>query len=192
MYKEKFDKLVEGGIISEPEKEKIYSQMRPNSDGQLVGVSDGNVSYKYYVGGDIFNDNLCDFVIKYCVPPLGMEYIDDTFKKYGMTYSGICDGWEWFRKDKITQYALNNGHKPIEDASNEELWKMLAMSSMYWEGNYKEWYAKSEEKTNLLDRFIGDCERKYFGYDDDGYTKNTICRILNIIETILEEKFSSK
>lgn len=192
MYKDRFDELVERGIISESEKEKICSQMHQNADGQFIGISDGKINYKYYIGEDIFNDNLCDFVIKHCVPQLGMEYIDDTFKTYGMTYSGICDGWDWFRKDKMTQYALDNGHKPIEDASDTELWKMLAMSAMYWEGNYKEWYNKSEEKSNLLDRFIGDCERKYFGYDDDGYTKNTICRILSTIETILKEKFNSK
>ena len=190
MYKDKFDKLVEKGIISQSEKEKVYSQMKPNSEGQFTGLSDGKINYKYYIGGDIFNDNLCDFVVKHCVPQLGMEYIDETFKTYGMTYSGICDGWEWFRKDKITQYAIDKGHKPIEDASNEELWKLLAMSAMYWEENYKEWHHKAEEKSSILDQFIGKCERQYFGYDDEGYTKNTVHRILNAIDTILKEKFS--
>ena len=84
MYKDKFDKLVNSGIISELEKEKIYSKMHSNADGQLVGISNGKINYKYYIGGDIFNDNLCDFVIKYCVPQLGMEYIDDTFKTFGI------------------------------------------------------------------------------------------------------------
>ena len=134
MYKDKIDKLVEQNIISQSEKEKIYSLMTPNSDGQLIGIVDGKIDFKYYIGGDIFNDDLCDFVIHHCVPKLGMEYIDETFNIYGYTYSGISDGWKWFRRDKITQYAIDRGHKPIEDATNEELWKMLAMSSMYWEG----------------------------------------------------------
>jgi hypothetical protein len=190
MYKDKFDKLVDKNIISQSEKEKIYSQMKPNSEGRFTGLSDGKINYKYYVGGDIFNDKLCDFVVKHCVPQLGMEYIDDTFKTYGMTYTGICDGWEWFRKDKIPQYAIDKGHKPIEEATNEELWKMLAMSSMYWEGNYEEWYEQSKRKSSILDRFIGDCERKYFGYDSEGYTTNTIYRILNTIDTILKEKLN--
>ena len=189
MYKDKFDKLVEQNIISQSEKEKVYSLMTPNSDGQLIGIADGKIDFKYYVSGDIFSDELCDFVIHHCTPKLGMEYIDETFNTYGYTYSGIGDGWEWFRRDKITQYAIDRGHKPIEDATNEELWKMLAMSSIYWEGKYKEWYDRAESKSSILDRFIGKCESKYFGYDADGYTKNTIYRILNAIDSILKEKF---
>lgn len=192
MYKNKFDKMVENGIISQDEKEKTYNQMLPNADGQFTGILDMKINYKYYINGDIFNENLCDFVINHCVPPLGMEAIDDTFKKYGMTYCGICDGWYWFKKDNITQYAIETGHKPIEEATNEELWKMLAMSSMYWEGNYKEWYEKSEKKSSILDKFIGDCENNYFGYDNDGYTENTIHRIFNCIKDILIEKFENK
>ena len=189
MYKDKFDKLIEKGIISEAEKEKIYAQMRTNSDGQLIGVSDVIVDYKYSIEGDIFNEPLCDFVINHCVPQLGMEHIDDTFKTYGITYCGICDGWSWFRKGNITQYAIENGHKPIEEATREELWKMLAMSSMYWEGNYKEWNKQSEKKSDILDRFIGECERKYFGYDEDGYTLKTINKILDNVRCVLREKF---
>lgn len=188
MYKNKFDELVKSGVISQLEKKKIYSQMKPNSDGQLIGRSDIKIDYKYRIGGDIFNENLCDFVIKYCVPPLGMEDIDNTFKIYGMSVCGICDKWHWFTRDNINQYAIEKGHKPIEYATNEELWKMLAMSSMYWEGSYKEWCDKSEQKSTILDEFIGDCEREYFGYDDDGYTINTIKRILDSIKKILERK----
>ncbi len=192
MYKDKFDKLVKRGVISESEKSRIYSQMKPNSDGQFIGVSDSVVDYKYYTEGDIFNEPLCDYVIKHCVPKLGMEFIDDTFKTYGSTYCGIGDGWFWYRKNKITQYAIEQGHKPIEEATREELWKMLAMSSMYWEGNYKEWYDRSEGKSGILDSFIGECEMKYFGYDDDGYTQKTIRRILNSISGILQEKFGKQ
>lgn len=189
MYKDKFDKLVEKGVISQSEKEKIYNQMQPNTDGIFTGLSDNKINYKYCIEGDIFNENLCDFVIHHCTPPLGMENIDDTFKKYGMTYSGICDGWSWFRKENITQYAINEGYRPIEEATKEELWKMLAMSSMYWEGNYKEWNKKAEKKSSLLDRFIGECEMGYFGYDEDGYTEKTINRIFDSIKSILKEKF---
>lgn len=189
MYKDKFDELVKKGIISDTENSKIYAQMRPNSDGQFIGVSDAAIDYKYYTEEDIFNETLCDYVISHCVPQLGMEYIDDTFKTYGITYSGICDGWSWFREANITQHAIEKGHKPIEQATNEELWKMLAMSSMYWEGQYKEWYKQSEKKSEILDRFIGECEMKYFGYDKDGYTQKAIHRVFNSIKDILKEKF---
>jgi hypothetical protein len=188
MYKDKFDKLVERGVISEDERSKTYSQMKPDADGQLIGVLDAVTDFKYYVDGDIFNESLCDFVINHCVPKLGMEHIDDTFKTYGMTYCGIGDKWVWFRENDITKYAIEKGYKPIEKATREELWKMLAMSSMYWEGNYKDWYHRSEKKSDLLDNFIGYCERNYFGYDD-GYTLKTISRILNAIKDILKEKF---
>jgi hypothetical protein len=189
MYKDQFDKLVEKGIISESESSEVYTQMHPNSDGQLVGMSDNKIDYKYYIQGDIFNENLCNFVIHHCTPLLGMENIDNTFKKYGMTYSGISDGWSWFTKDNITQYAIDRGYEPIENATDEELWKMLAMSSMYWEGKYEEWYNRAEKKSNILDYFIGQCERKYFGYDKEGYTLNTIRRIFDKIDTILKDKF---
>lgn len=150
MYKDKFDELVELGVISELEKEKTYKQMSPNKKGQLTGQVDSMIDFKYYVGGDIFNDNLCDFVKKYCSPHQGMEFIDDTFKTYGYTGAGYFDGWWWREKDSITQWAIEQGHKPIEEATNEELWKMLAMTSMYWEGSYKEWYKKAEEKNKRV------------------------------------------
>lgn len=94
--------------------------MLPNSNGKFTGSSDSKIDYKYYVGGDIFNDKLCDFVVKHCTPLLGMESIDNTFKTYGMTYCGICDGWHWFTKENITLYATSKGCKPIEEATNEE------------------------------------------------------------------------
>lgn len=51
---------------------------------------------------------------------------------------------------------------------------------------YQQWYDKSKEKSSRLDRFIGECERRYFGYDKDGYTDKTIDRIFNSIFEILD------
>ena len=45
MYKNKFDKMVENGIISQDEKEKTYNQMQPNIDGQFTGISDMKINY---------------------------------------------------------------------------------------------------------------------------------------------------
>ena len=189
MVIDKFEKLVSNGVITTEEKNKVYSQMKPNSDGQFIGLSDSKIDYKYYVSGNIFDDDLCDFVKNHCVPQLGSEYLFPIFNTYGMTFSGICDGWSWFTKDNITQYALKKGHKPIEEATKEELWEMLALSSMYWKGKYEEWNDRNSKKSDILNHFIGDCERKYFGYDNAGYTANTIKRILDSIEIILKDKF---
>ena len=66
---------------------------------------------------------------------------------------------------------------------------MWAISDNYWLNKYKEWCKRAEEKSSKLDEFIGDCERKYFGYDEDGYTNKTIERVFNSIFKILESRF---
>ena len=74
----------------------------------------------------------------------------------------------------------------MTDATDEELLKMWATADHYWLNQYQQWYYKSEEKSSKLDRFIGECERKYFGYDEAGYTDQTIDRIFNSIFEILD------
>ena len=35
---------------------------------------------------------------------------------------------------------IDQGYKPIENASELELWKIIGICSRYWEVQYKEWY----------------------------------------------------
>ena len=60
-----------------------------------------------------------------------------TLNTYGYTLCGICDGWNWYHKDTISDCAREKGYKPIEEATAEELWKIVALSERYWELFYK-------------------------------------------------------
>ena len=94
---------------------------------------------------DLLHDDPRHFLITHVGPPLGAESIDPIFNTYGMTISGICDGWWWFTKDNITEHAKQHGHKPIEEATEVEIWRMIAICSRYWEAEYTEWYHKSDK-----------------------------------------------
>lgn len=127
--------------------------------------------------------------VKNCTPNFGWESkYSDLFGKYGTGVYGICDYWLWFTEDNITDYAREQGHLPLTDASDIELLTMWAIADNYWLAQYKKWYKRSEEKSSKLDRFIGECEMKYFGYDEDGYTDKTIDRIFNSILEVLDSR----
>ena len=127
--------------------------------------------------------------VRNCTPQLGWDdKFPNLYGKYGMAICGICDGWHWFEEDTITDYAREHGRLPLTDETDIELLEMWAIADNYWLGKYKEWLKRSEEKSSKLDRFIGKCEREYFGYDDDGYTDKTINRVFNSIFEILDNK----
>ena len=65
---------------------------------------------------------------RFCVPPLGAEYnFPDLFGKYGRpcTIAGAYCGWYW-AEDKLAK------------AEEVELWKMIAIASLYWEKFYED------------------------------------------------------
>ena len=126
--------------------------------------------------------------VQRCTPALGWEFeYPNLYGKYGMTIFGIYDGWCWFTKDNITDYARARGCLPLTDATDTELLEMWAIADYYWLNKYKKWYEESKNKSVKLDRFIGECERGYFGYDAEGYTDKTIDRIFNSIFEVLDE-----
>lgn len=125
--------------------------------------------------------------VKNCTPNLGWnEKYPDLYGKYGRSIGGICDKWEWY--EEIPECLRQQGYLPLTDATNEELFEMWANADNYWLNKYKQWYHESQEKSSKLDRFIGECEMKYFGYDEDGYTDKTIDRIFKSIFDVLESK----
>lgn len=139
MKKSKLDRLYKEDILTENEYLSFFKTMHVNEKDEMMGmIPDSNASYKYYFDGDLLGGNLVDFLKTRVTPPLGAENMDDVFAKYGMTVCGICDYWYWFTKDNITEYALNNGRKPIEEASELELWKMIAICERYWEIFYSQ------------------------------------------------------
>ena len=130
--------------------------------------------------------------VLHCTPNLGWDYeYPDLFGKYGLTICGICDGWRWFTEENITDYARKNGHLPITDASTEELLEMWAVADHYWLECYEDWFRRSEQKSAKLDRFIGYCERNYYGYDDK-YTLDTIDQILEFAKRDLDNVYHAE
>ena len=131
--------------------------------------------------------------VRNCTPGLGWESeYPDLYGKYGMGVYGICEYWYWFTEDNITDYARKNGHLPLTDATDSELLEMWAIADNYWLNQYKDWYHKEQDKSFKLHMFIGECERKYFGYDEYGYTDKTIDRILSSALEILDKNFKEQ
>lgn len=140
MYKFELDEMLQKNVISQEEYDNFLEKMHETENGELCGgypLNDG-VMLKYDFDGDLFGEPLCEFVKKRVTPPLGAEYIDPVFKKYGYTYAGICDGWMWFTEENIGN-CREHGYLPIEEAPEADLWKMMAISSRLWECKYKRW-----------------------------------------------------
>lgn len=141
MYKYELDNLLKRNVLTQEEYNEFFKSMSVDEKGQMIGVvPNGKCSEKYHFDGDLLGDNLLDFVINNVTPPYGSESFDDTFKTYGMMVCGIADYWHWFRKDNITDQAIKHGHKPIEEATEVELWKMIAIASRYWQVFYERIY----------------------------------------------------
>lgn len=154
MYKGKVDALYERGILSKEEYDCIMSNMGVTEKGELIGVYPAKeTKYKYNFNGDMLNTNPRDFLINNVTVPMGAEWMDKTFWTYGSTYSGIGDGWNWYRADSLTEYGRNEGHKAIEEAADEECWKMIAIASRYYYVQYKDDYIKAH--LNDTYKYIG-------------------------------------
>ncbi len=131
--------------------------------------------------------------VRRCTPNFGWEHeFPELFGKYGMECHGVYEGWYWFTEDNITDIARSHGRRPLTDASDVELLTMWAMADSYWLGQYREWLKRAEKKSSKLDMFIGECERRYFGYDEDGYADKTIDRIFNSVFEALDKKLTNK
>lgn len=150
--------------------------------------------------------------------PYNIDYdYPDLFGKYGFTVNAICDYWvwytddnkdiSWYKKDEkcicepdfriASRYASGwkeRGREclPLTEATDIELLEMLTIVNNYWIDYYKKELKYSERKSLKLEEFVGECERRYFGYDKKGYVvldDKTIEKILDSILDILDEKF---
>lgn len=84
------------------------------------------------------DETLQELIEKYAVPPLGGEQIFDVIGKYGYTFCGICDGFNWTSK--------------LKEVTELDAWKMIALCSIYWENHYKEWL-EQERLENCKDKY---------------------------------------
>ena len=146
MKKKYLDELLKRKIITQEEYDDVFAKMRLLKNGDLIGiVPRKNYITKYNLEGDMLNGDLHDFVKRHIIPPY--EFVDvEPFSKYGILYTGIADRWNWFTKDNISQRGYAVGYRPIEEATKEELWKMIAMASRFWEVSYRRWYYEEQER----------------------------------------------
>ena len=146
MKKDKLDKLLKQGVLTKEEYDSFFKTMRENEKGELIGIlPNSNALHKYNLNGDLLHGNLLEFLKIRVTPPMEAENMDETFKKYGMMVCGIYDYWYWFTKDNITEEAYKNGRRPIEEATELELGKMIAISERYWEVFYSDCYHDMEQ-----------------------------------------------
>lgn len=98
-------------------------------------------------------DNLVDYILHHCTPWPGAETAHSLFSTYGYNYYGIGDGYSWFttrtglplyQGTAITDLARAHGHKPLEEATEAELWQLIAMCSTYWLRKYQEWHEENQ------------------------------------------------
>lgn len=142
VLKKEVDRLYKTGVYSEEEYESILGRMSENNNGELLGGVPDGCSLKYSLKFDLKTKPLVDIVAD-CSPWLGADHdFPELFGKYGYTYCGICDGFEFFRTGTINDIAKEHGYKPLDEATDVELWKMLALSNTYWLNSYREWYYK--------------------------------------------------
>lgn len=150
MYVKEVERLHKVGIYTDEMYNKIMDSMKDCGTGQLVGVIPGKADLIYNLKFNPDDFNLVELVVN-STPWLGADHdYPELFGKYGYTFSGIGDGFRWYRKDPNSaftckQVALNNtamahGYKAIDDATELELWKMLALLETYWCNSYIEWY----------------------------------------------------
>lgn len=138
MLKKDLNKCYKDGTLTEAEYNEWLSGMHENNKGELCGVCpNGKIYYKFEMDGDIFDQPLWQFVSKSIVPPLGVETTFPVFAKYGYTYGGICEGFQW-KEDKL------------KEAPEIDLWQMIGIASRYWETSYKRWYNQTQSKLDSM------------------------------------------
>lgn len=142
---EKLKKLKEKGIFSKDEEVQVNRIINEASLGEKnIGVPD-IIRYKYYLGfdaTDFSKEDILNELILHCSPPEGIENFNALFRKYGHTSYGLKTEWIWYREDTLTLSMSKKGLCPIENATEEECWKMLALSGFYWQRFYEEKYAE--------------------------------------------------
>lgn len=121
------------------------NHMSENSKGELIGFVPNGTGLKYHLKFDLETKSLVD-VVADCEPWLGADHdFPELFGKYGYTYCGIGDGFNFFRENTINDVAKEHGYKALDDSTDVELWEMLALINTYWLNKYKERYYKKSE-----------------------------------------------
>lgn len=167
MYKGRVEKLHKQGIITDEEYNSLM-EIGFDKDGYIkpgVPKCGNDFDVRYNLGFKPYQINLIE-AVKASSPWLGAECtFPSLFGKYGFTYGGICDGWQWLTKDNIAPNAAKHGKKPLEMASELELWQMLAISNMYYNNCHSEWCDKAEKKAHDWELYCHKIQGDFDGFN---------------------------
>lgn len=113
------EKSLRNGVISKEQYDGLHRDIYGCiSDSYPVGE---NAYRNMFLGWDLDNKGLLDFVLEDFVPPLGAEHMFPIFRKYGCTIAGMCDGWHW-------------DERSVRNAPESDLWQMIALATLYDRG----------------------------------------------------------
>lgn len=109
-----------------------YGKPTDAKENKRMSMSHGMFGYiPDLIGFNPYECSPLDILIK-MIPWHNAEYdMPDLFGVYGYTTCGIVEVWRWLHKDSISNKARKDGCKPIEEASELELWKMIALMSIF-------------------------------------------------------------
>ena len=140
---ERLQELLDKGVFTEEEAIHAKRVIKELPLGEKnIGIPDF-VRFKYYMGfnaTDTVGEEFKGEFLRSCSPPPGIENYNALFRKYGHTVYGLTTDWEWYREDTLTLSMNKKGMAPIEEATEEDCWKMLAISAFYWQRFYEEEY----------------------------------------------------
>ena len=143
MKRQEVEELYKKGVFTENERDNFLAMFSENDKGELIGgySVNNNLITKYEYEGDIKckDEPLWKYVYKHINPPLGAEQRFAIFDKYGFTITGIYDDYKWYTSDTISAASRSKGCVPIDEAPEYDLWKIIALTSRYWEVQYKRW-----------------------------------------------------
>ena len=89
-----------------------------------------------------FNISAQDMLDK-ITPPLGAEFMNPIFGKYGYTLFGIGDGWKWITKD----------------IPEIDIWHMAALCNLYWCNFYE--YLNAKKDFEEYKQYVEDKMQEY-------------------------------
>lgn len=77
------------------------------------------------------DETLQELVKKFATPPMDSENIFAVFGKYGHSFFGVAEGFKWDSLENLTEL---------------DAYKMIALCSIYWENKYDKWFHELQAK----------------------------------------------
>lgn len=148
MYKAKLDKLLKKGILTQEEYNTLFHSMRLDENGNFSGIVPNIPEMtKYRLEGDFVNMPPIEILKNYTTVPIQLCGFDkELFNVYGVYVDGVHPKWVWFTNDNLSAVGRQLGCKPLTEATETEIWKMIAIAERYWYISNKEYDEYGRDK----------------------------------------------